>query len=205
MTLVKICGLTRAEDVALACALGARYVGFNFAAGSPRRVAAEAARALSAATIPGVLKVGVFREEDADSVARAVEAGGLDLVQLHRRLTEEDIRGSPVPLIAVAPASGLPAVDFPETVWVRCHAVLLDSSEGSGRPVDPSLLSAQRWPVPVFVAGGLTGESVGAVIRRVRPAGVDVASGGESAPGIKDRSRLERLFAAVREADREAH
>ena len=202
MTFVKICGLTRVEDVALACALGAKYVGFNFAAGSPRRIALEAVRALSDATAPGVLKVGVFREEDADSVARAVEAGGLDLVQLHRRLTEEDVARSPVPVIAVAPASGS-AADFPGAVWPRCHAVLLDSSEGSGTPVDPSLLSAERWPVPVFVAGGLSGESVGAVIRKIRPAGVDVASGGESAPGIKDRSRLERLFAAVREADRD--
>jgi phosphoribosylanthranilate isomerase len=63
---------------------------------------------------------------------------------------------------------------------------------------------AERWPVPVFVAGGLKSVSVGWVIRALRPAGVDIASGGESAPGQKDRAALERLFAAVREADDEA-
>ena len=68
-------------------------------------------------------------------------------------------------------------------------------------PLDPGALEEASWPVPVLVAGGLTPENVGAVIRRLRPAGVDVASGVESAPGVKDRGKLERFFAAVREAD----
>lgn len=204
MTEVKICGLTRSEDVALACALGAKYVGFNFAAGSPRRVPSEAAGDLAAAAFPGVLRVGVFRDEDEGAISRAVEKGRLDLVQLHRRLTEGDVRRAPVPVIAVTPASGPLDGAPPADLLRRCYAVLLDSSEGAGVPIDPARVERRTWQVPLFVAGGLDAESVGAVIRRLRPAAVDVASGVESAPGIKDRARLERFFEAVREADRDA-
>jgi len=204
MTAVKICGLTRTEDVAAACALGAAYVGFNFAKSSPRRVTAEAARELAAACAPGVLKVGVFVDEDAAAVARAVEAGSLDLVQLHRRLTEEDVDAAPVPVIAVARSAGGSFAVPRHEILVRCHAVLFDPSEGAGTAIDPARVEEASWPVPALVAGGLTPETVGAVIRRLRPAGVDVASGVESAPGVKDRGRMERFFAAVREADAQA-
>jgi phosphoribosylanthranilate isomerase len=202
MTAVKICGLTRPEDVAAACALGASYVGFNFAAASPRRVATDAqARELAAAAVPGVLRVGVFADEDAATIARAIAAADLQLLQLHRRLTQEEVDGSPLPIIAVArQAGGEFAVPRGE-ILVRCHAVLFDPSEGTGTLLDPARIAEASWPVPVLVAGGLNAETVGAVIRRLRPAGVDVASGVESAPGVKDRDKLERFFAAVREAD----
>jgi phosphoribosylanthranilate isomerase len=204
VTAVKICGLTRAEDVAAACALGAVYVGFNFSAASPRRVTPETARGLAAAAAPGVLKVGVFTDESAEAVARAVAAGSLDLVQLHRRLTEEDVEAAPAPVIAVARFSGGNFAVPRHEILVRCHALLFDPSEGAGEPIDPARVEEASWPVPALVAGGLTPETVGAVIRRLRPAGVDVASGVESAPGIKDRGKLERFFAAVREADAQA-
>jgi phosphoribosylanthranilate isomerase len=203
MTLVKICGLTRPEDVALACALGARYVGFNFAQSSPRRVSAEAARTLADAAAEGVLRVGIFQSESDEAIDRAVALARLDLVQLHRTLTREDLDRSPVPVIAVVRESrdgdGIPD---PELLR-RCHAVLLDASEGRGRPLDPLRARTVGWPVPVFVAGGLDADSVGPVIRALKPAAVDVATGAESAPGIKDRDKLARLFDAVREADRE--
>jgi phosphoribosylanthranilate isomerase len=201
MTAVKICGLTRAQDVAAACELGASYLGFNFAASSPRRVTNAVARELAAAAAPGVLRVGVFLDEDAPTIARAIEAAQLHLVQLHRRLTEEEVALSPVPIIAVArQAGGEFAVPRGE-ILVRCHAVLFDPSEGTGALLDPARIEEASWPVPVLVAGGLNAETVGAVIRKLRPAGVDVASGVESAAGIKDRGKLERFFAAVKKAD----
>ncbi len=204
MTAVKICGLTRPEDVALACALGARYVGFNFAQSSPRRVTPEAARALADAAPEGVLKVGIFQSESAADIERAVALCRLDLVQLHRTLTREDLDRSPVPVIAVARGSregdGAPGPDLLR----RCHAVLLDVSEGRGKPLDPPRVQTTGWPVPVFVAGGIDADSVGPVIRALKPAAVDVATGAETSPGIKDRDKLARLFDAVREADREA-
>ena len=201
MTAVKICGLTRAEDVAAACELGAAYVGFNFVAASPRRITNAVAREIAVAAAPGVLRVGVFAGEDADTIARAIEAAGLHLVQLHRRLTEEEVALSPVPIIAVARQAGEDFSVPRGEILVRCHAVLFDPSEGTGKSLDPARVEEASWPVPVLVAGGLDAQSVGAVIRRLRPAGVDVASGVESAPGIKDRGKLERFFAAVREAD----
>ena len=201
MTAVKICGLTRAEDVAAACALGATYVGFNFTAASPRRITPEAAREIAAAAPAGVLRVGVFAAEDAATIARAIAAAGLHLVQLHRRLTEEEVAASPVPIIAVARQTGEDFAVPRRDLLVRCHAVLFDPSEGTGKVLDPARIEEASWPVPVLVAGGLDAENVGAVIRRLRPAGVDVASGVESAPGIKDRGRLERFFAAVKAAD----
>lgn len=203
MTAIKICGLTRPEDVALACALGATYVGFNFAESSPRRVSLETARELGDATAPGVLKVGVFAAENSATISAAIEAGRLDLIQLHRRLTEEDVATSPVQIIAVARGSG-DALGVPrQEILVRCHAVLFDQSEGTGTPLDPARVEEATWPVPVIVAGGLRAENVRATIRRLRPAAVDVASGVESAPGVKDREKLRLFFEAVREADRE--
>ncbi len=204
MTAVKVCGLTRAEDVAAACALGAAYLGFNFVGSSPRRVTPAAARQLGEGASRGVLRVGVFGRDEVATVAETAAAAGLDLVQLHVMLTEELVAGSPVPIIAVARPSG-DAFNVPRgELLVRCHAVLFDPSEGTGAPLDPGRVAEASWPVPVFVAGGLTPENVGAVIRRLRPAAVDVASGVESAPGVKDRDKLERFFAAVREADGEA-
>jgi phosphoribosylanthranilate isomerase len=204
MTAVKICGLTRPEDVEDAGTLGAAYVGFVFAAASPRRVSPERARALAASCPRGVLKVGVFVDEGLAAVREAVGAAGLDLVQLHRRLTEEEVVAMPVPVIAVARPAGKGFAVPRAEILVRCHAVLFDASEGTGAVLDPARIEEATGAVPVIVAGGLTPESVGATIRALRPAGVDVASGVESAPGVKDRGKLERFFAAVREADARA-
>lgn len=202
MTAVKVCGLTRAEDVRLACRLKATYAGFNFVATSPRRVTPAAARELTAACSPGMLKVGVFTAGD-EAMAGAVVVAGLDLVQLHGRLTEEMVASSPVPVIAVArrTESGSGFAVPRREILVRCHALLFDPSEGEGVPLDPARIEEASWPVPVLVAGGLTPETVGEVIRRLRPAGVDVASGVESAPGVKDPVKLAKFFAAVKEAD----
>ncbi len=201
-TSVKICGLTRPEDVALACALGAAYVGINFAAGSPRRVEVDRGADLAAAVAPGTLRVGVFRSEDLATMTRAIERCRLELVQLHRRLTIEDLAGLPVPVFGVARMEGgalrAPASDL----LSRCHALLVDPSEGTGKAIDGAFVDSSGWSVPIFIAGGLTPENVGATVRQFRPAGVDVATGVESAPGLKDRGKLERFFAAVEEADR---
>lgn len=203
MTDVKICGLTRTEDVELACALGAAYVGFNFAAGSPRRVGPERARALADATAPGVLRVGVFRAEPPEVVDETVRGARLDLVQLHRPVTHADLARLAVPLIAAVP-SAEEGRRVPVDVLARCHAILIDASEGAGVPLDVAWLRDARFPVPVFLAGGIDADTVGGVIRALRPAAVDVASGAERSPGVKDSEKLTRLFEAVREADSEA-
>ena len=201
MTSVKICGLTRSEDVALACELGAEILGFNFVASSPRRLTVEQAREISSEVPVGVLRAGVFATEPREEVDRAVLDVALRITQLHRPIRDEDLDGvDVVPAVLLeAGRAGLP----PAPILARCRAVLWDSSAGRGRTPDWAALErVGPLPVPVFVAGGLDPENVGEVIRRLRPDGVDVASGVESAPGIKDRSKLERFFEAVRRADR---
>jgi phosphoribosylanthranilate isomerase len=207
-TEIKICGLTRPEDVALACELGARWLGFNFAAESPRRLGLDRARELALASLasPGTGRVGVFVRESLEEIRSAVDAASLDAVQVHRALLAQDVKDIPRPVFAVVRVAGAPLEVPAAGSLERCRAVLFDSASasgdgGTGRAFDWSILDGRRWPVPFFLAGGLTPENVGAAVARLRPAGVDVASGVESAPGIKDRERMVRFFEAVKEAD----
>lgn len=205
MTDVKVCGLTREEDVLAACALGAAYVGFNFSDLSPRRVTPERARRLAAGVPAGVRRVGVFVAESYPAIREAIAAASLDLVQLHRPLSEEDLERVPRPVLAVAHA-GREGEIPPGALLDRCAGILFDTSVagvpgGTGVSFDWSLLEGRRWPVPFFVSGGLRPENVGESIRRTRPDAVDVGSGVESAPGAKDRGRMRRFFEAVRRAD----
>jgi len=209
VTEIKICGLTRPEDVALACELGARWLGFNFAAESPRRVELPRAKELAAASAAssGAGRVGVFVRETFDEIRRAVEAASLDIVQIHRPLRAEDLEEIPRPVFAVVRVDAGAPLDLPPTPDLeRCRAVLFDTAVpsmdgGSGRAFDWSLLQGRPWPVPFFVAGGLTPENVRMAVERLRPAGVDVASGVEASAGVKDPDRMRRFFRAVKEAD----
>lgn len=206
MTDVKVCGLTRAQDVALACELGARYLGFNFSSASPRRLMLDAARRLADAAPPGVARVGVFVDESPEEMREAAEAARLDFVQLHRPLRPDDIDAAPRPIFAVARIGNTSPPPGAGGPLGRCRAILFDTAiagvpGGTGETFDWALVAGTRWPVPVFLAGGLSPENVGAAIERVRPAAVDVASGVESAPGIKDSEKMARFFRAVEEAD----
>ena len=206
MTEVKICGLTRMEDVALACDLGAAYVGFNFSALSKRRVAPQDGRRLSDAASPGIARVGVFVDESYETIGEVCEAARLDLVQLHRELRGEDLSRVSRPVIAVAHVGGSAAKLPPDSLLSGCRALLFDtavqgSPGGTGTSFDWALLEGCSVPVPSLLGGGLTPENVAGAIRRVKPSGVDVASGVESAPGVKDRDRMQAFFEAVRRAD----
>ncbi|HEV8231215.1 MAG TPA: phosphoribosylanthranilate isomerase [Thermoanaerobaculia bacterium] len=205
MTDVKICGLTRQEDVTAACALGASFVGFNFSSRSRRRVDLETASRLAGATTPGVRRVGVFVDESYREIECAIEAASLDLVQLHRTLRKEDLDQIRCRILAVAHAGRDEEIP-PGALLERCAGILFDTSAegragGTGAHFDWFLLEGKSWPVPLFVAGGLAPENVGESIRKTRPSAVDVASGVESSPGVKDRDRMRRFFEAVREAD----
>lgn len=205
MTWIKVCGLTREGDVEMACELGAAYVGFNFASSSLRRVDLSQGKRLAAAVAPGVRRVGVFVGESYEEIADAIGAASLDLVQLHRTLSGEDLERIPVDVLAVANADRGDSIP-PAVLLERCAAILFDSGAdgrpgGSGIAFDWSLLEGRRWPVPLFVAGGLRPENVGDSIRRTRPSAVDVASGVELSPGVKDPDRMRRFFQAVRDAD----
>jgi phosphoribosylanthranilate isomerase len=203
VTSIKVCGLTRASDVELCRALGAEYLGFNFSAKSPRRVDADRLPELMAAS-GDARRVGVFVDEPGLQVRQAVAAMKLDAVQVHRELVPSDLELG-CPIIAVAHVSG-GAARLPEpSLLVRCRAILFDTSDGArpggtGIAFDWSLLAGRRLPVPFGIAGGLNAGNVGRAIAVARPDFVDVASGVESSPGVKDHGKIRAFFAAVADA-----
>ena len=203
---VKICGLTTAEQVSAAADAGARYLGFNFFPKSPRYVTPAEAAELAAGVLVGVAKVGlVVNPDDAllDDLAAVVP---LDVLQLHGAETPDRVAeikaryGLPVmKVIGVADASDLEAIDTYSDV---ADMLLIDAKPprdavlpgGNGLRFDWRLLAGRKyWQVPWMLAGGLTPENVGEAIAATGARVVDVASGVESAPGVKD-ARLMRAF-----------
>ena len=205
MTRAKICGITRPEDAELAAELGAWAIGFILWPGSRRACDPAMAAAIARRVRRRVQLVGVFVNPTLDEVAHAADAIGLTHVQLHG---DE----GPSFCTAVAGRTGCRVIkaaqvrsaadlrDLERGRLVDLH--LLDSwaegqRGGTGRTGDWRLLAGRRSKVPALLSGGLTPENVGDAIAAVRPWGVDVASGVESEPGVKDPVRLEAFLAAV--------
>jgi phosphoribosylanthranilate isomerase len=197
---IKICGITRAEDALSAERAGADAIGLIFA-NSKRRVGLEQAAAIGAALGPFTVRVGVFVNAPLELVEAAVEAAGLQAVQLHGKedaAYAENLMAR-VPVIkAVAVGPGFDAAawrDFP------AQALLVDGLlPGSGEPFDWEWAAGLREFPRLILAGGLTSQNVAAGIRSLRPYAVDVASGVESSPGIKDEERVQEFVRAARAA-----
>jgi phosphoribosylanthranilate isomerase len=199
---VKICGVTSLEDALAAARLGADAVGFNFWLRSRRFIAPKAAGTIVRQLPPGVAAFGVFVDPTHDEVLRAIEASGIDVVQLHGDESPALCVSLPLPVvkaIRVADAHALAQLASYEV-----QAFLLDSASagygGSGTAFDWGLAAAVARELPVLLAGGLTPENVAEAVRTVRPLGVDVASGVEQAPGVKDAARMELFIRRAREA-----
>ncbi len=198
---VKICGITREDDALLAVALGADALGFVFAP-SPRQVAVDRARDIARRLPPDVLTVGVFRDQLPDRVVDIVQRAGLGAAQLHGFETAEQTREvrSRVPLVIKAFPAGHPGLRDLESYGA--DAVLVDSSApGSGQVFDWRLAEdAPRSGYRVLLAGGLTPLNVADAITRVRPWGVDVSTGVEAEPGVKDAVKLREFIDAAKAA-----
>jgi len=199
---VKLCGLTRLEDVLLGVELGVDAFGFNFIEDSPRRITPAQARDLCAAVPPFTSRVGVF----ADQLPRVMEAtallAGLTCLQLHGDEPPESCRSIALPWYKAHRVGE----DFqPESVSrYRSSTCLLDAYEpgrkgGTGTTFDWSVARLTSAYARVIVAGGLTPVNVGDAIATARPYAVDVGSGVESAPGKKDRRLLREFMQRVRE------
>lgn len=207
-TRIKICGLTRADDVAVAVAAGADAVGFVFAP-SPRRVTPSQAATAAAAAPPPVARVGVFVDPTLTEVEETVRAAGLTAVQLCGSESPEFISALSVPVIKVL-AVGT-SFDWKSAEPFRGHAaaLLLDTyvpgkAGGTSQTFHwQSIGEAPGW-APLFVAGGLDAGNVAGAVSALRPFAVDVSSGVESAPGVKDPPAIETFCAAVRAADEDA-
>jgi phosphoribosylanthranilate isomerase len=203
MVRVKICGITSAEDAALAVEAGADALGFIFVEGTPRCVTPGAAAAIIAGLPPFVTPVGVFWDHPAAQVKAVAEECRLGALQFHGEEAPETLCGYRVPTIKTIKIAG-PA-DLGRMDRYQVSAFLLDSparwSEGEAR-------SALPWEVareasrrrPIILSAGLTPDNVAEAVRQVRPFGVDVNSGVETRPGRKDPDRLRRFVAAARAA-----
>jgi phosphoribosylanthranilate isomerase len=203
MTKIKICGNTNARDVEVALDLGVDLLGFIFTS-SKRRVSVEDARALISSVPPSVEKVGVFIDEPASEIERAVSACGLTGIQVYRPLTDDDrnIGVNLFPAVRVRNGDRLSDLQFQEGDHPLLDTWAADLVGGTGR----SWLWADAIPLarryPIAVSGGLNHGNVADAIAELKPWGVDVCSGVESEPGRKDPARLRAFVSAVREADK---
>lgn len=195
--LIKICGLTRPADAEAAIEAGADLMGFVFVPGTPRFV--DPASAAWIRDLEGVEKVGVFRNQELDDIISIRDGLALDRVQLHGDEPDSWLDSlGPDTLRRVQPRGPDP--------WQRAAMLagrclpLFDPGAGDGLAFDWAGLRERPTGLWIGIAGGLAPESVGDAIRAVRPALVDVSSGVESAPGIKDAGLVRAFIAAARSA-----
>jgi len=200
---VKICGITREDDALLAVAMGADAVGFIFAP-SKRQIAPAVARDIVRRLPPEILTVGVFRDEAASRVVEIVNSAGLRAAQLHGHESAETTQWvrERVPYVIKAFAAGDAELDRARSYGA--DAILMDSPlPGSGEVFDWSLAEGKPDGLRVILAGGLDPGNVGEAVRRVKPWGVDVASGVEADrgdPGQKDARKVRAFIEAARAA-----
>jgi len=203
---IKVCGVRRAADVTDCIAAGVDAIGFNCWPRSPRYLPPAEAASLVASLPPPILAVGVFVKASPDEVARAVEVAGFRAIQLHGDEDVELYATIPAEIIQVVrmtDVAGLPSQAASRVV----HRILLDAHVdgygGAGRSFDWKLVpeAKRRLQREVMIGGGLTAENVADAIRIGQPWGVDVASGVESSPGVKDPRKLTAFVAAVRAAE----
>ncbi len=208
-TRVKICGLKTQDTLDAAVSSGAAYVGFNFFAKSPRSVDFETAAALAVTVPMGVAKVALVVDET-DAFLDALTADvPLDMLQLHGKETPERVAevrrryGLPImKVLGVADEDDVPALDAYNDV---ADQILVDAKPpknavlpgGNGVSFDWRLVSSRRWALPWMLAGGLNADNVAEAVALTGVRQIDLASGVESAPGVKDVDMIRAFMAAV--------
>ncbi len=201
-TQVKICGVTTVADALAAAEAGADMIGLMLYEGSPRHISHAQAAEISRALPPFVLKVGVFVNPEEALVSRAIAECQLSLLQFHG--TEPSEFCTQFGLMSVKALRVKDAVSLTALEQYANDAFLLDAYApnglgGTGEKFNWDLaVEAQKFGKPIFLAGGLTPENVADAVRQVRPFAVDVSSGVESAPGMKDAAKVRAFIAAVR-------
>jgi phosphoribosylanthranilate isomerase len=200
--MLKICGMTRVDDALHAVSEGATAIGFVFWPGSPRFIEPVRAGEIAAALPSVITTVGVFVNESVESVRRTVDVARLRLVQLHGDEPAAYADGIVGPVMR---SVTLETIDEAAEAWPEGTLLLLDSADPARRSAGRAVVD---WPRAadvarhrrVVLAGGLTPQNIDEAIVTVRPVGVDVSSGVESAPGVKDRDKVSRFLANARAA-----
>ena len=203
MTRIKICGLTRAEDMQVAIEAGADALGLVFYPPSPRFIDPEQAVRLAGMAPPFVSVVGLFVNAEARQVSELLAAVPIHLLQFHGDEDEAYCRQFGRPYIKAARMRpGLDLLQYAAS-FPSAQAILVDAFVegygGSGKSFDWNLIP-NSMSKPLVLSGGLDADNVGEAIRRVRPAAVDVSSGVEAAKGIKDADKIRSFIAAARAA-----
>ena len=201
MVKVKICGITRQADAVLASELGASAVGFVFWEQSPRAIDPAQAKAIVALLPPDVAAVGVFVDAPKDWVRDVVDRVNLSAVQLHGQETVEYCQNMPCRVIRAVPFRGPADIDaatqMPAEITVLLDAYDPVSKGGTGQAIDWVAASAAASQRRIFLAGGLGPDNVVEAIKKVRPYAIDASSRLETAPGLKDASKVRAFFKAV--------
>jgi phosphoribosylanthranilate isomerase len=200
---VKICGVTRLEDALAAVRLGADALGFNFWPGSKRFIAPALARRIILQLPPLVTSVGVFVDPTREEALAAVAISGVQVIQLHGGEPPLLCRSFQLPVLKAVPVGGPEALAAAEH-YAGLSGLLLDAPVpghgGGGLPCHWPTARALAERAPVILAGGLHPGNVAEAIAAVRPHGVDVASGVERFPGVKDHELLARFIGAAKES-----
>lgn len=202
MTRIKICGICRVEDARAAAAAGASAIGLVFWPASPRVVDRGTARAIVASLPEGVPAIGVFVNQDVDEINEVIAHVGLFGVQLHGDEPLDvisRIRRPVVRAMTLDRAARLDEVPPHVTVLIDAHDPVRRG--GTGTAIDWTRAREIARRRPIVLAGGLRAENVGEAIGIVAPYAVDVSSGVERAPGVKDHARIAAFAAAVAAAD----
>jgi len=203
MTKIKICGLTRQEDALVCAEQGADFLGFIFVPSTPRFVEPERAAAIAAKVRekekhPKI--IGVFRDASNDYIREIHSLVGFDFAQLSGSETDDAIRDLGIAAVRTLRVSdSLPDTQgFPSAAWLLFDTYDERRGGGTGRRFDWSLLASYERSKPFFLSGGINPDNVVAAISLVRPDAIDLSSGVESEPGIKDHDKVIRLFERVR-------
>ena len=209
MTQVKICGITNQEDALCAAKLGAAALGFIFYTSSPRNIAPENARKIVSAIPAGLVKVGVFVNENVAEVKRIAQYCGLDMIQLHGDETPQYCRQFPAAQIIKA----VELKNEADLVYANSYhvgAILVDSRHaglygGTGRKANWELACRIRKNKLLILSGGLNEDNIAKALKEVAPHVLDINSGVELSLGKKDHAKMARIFDIIHQSDVESN
>jgi len=202
MTEIKICGITNIKDALCAADCGVDAVGFNFYEPSPRYITPKRARVIVAGLPADIVKVGIFVNRGTAEVKRTADDCGMDLIQLHGDESPEYCRQFPAERLIKAVSPRTPE-ELRMLAAYDVRAFLVDSRDegrygGTGKRADWDLAARLGKERPVILAGGLGEENIAEALAIVAPQAVDINSGIERAPGVKDHDRLRRIVGIIR-------
>jgi len=203
--LLKICGITNADDAQRAAGMGVSYLGFNFYRKSPRFIEPSQAKKIIADLPEGTIPVGLTAETEQDEIFRQIEQSGVRMIQLYTEPYVIVADQIPVPVIQAMPLTQLNNLNLPAK---NIAMILVDSRNGSmlggtGQTFEWSLIPSRFPREKLMLAGGITPFNIRAALRQVSPAVIDVASGAEKSPGIKDMEKIRLLIDALNEYNSE--